>query len=228
MQCVPPIPQNGRALTIDLTPQPWLPVAAPGRIEPVVWASTGRRPAGRRRPSSHPIGRCTRGGDRGIPATGRLRVRGAGAEPGHRHLRRRQRVLQGVGRHRCGRGDAPRGHLPRRRPDALRFRRHLLWWPGRGYSGAGAQEPPRPRAHFHQRHLPHRPRPQRCRFIALPPHSCRRGQPAPARHRPHRPVPAARFRCPHTHPGGAAHARRPGARTARFCTSAARTSRAGT
>jgi len=38
-----------------------------------------------------------------------------------------------------------------------------------------------------------------------------RGQPAPARNRPHRPVPVARFRRRYPGGGGAGHARRPGA-----------------
>ena len=52
--------------------------------------------------------------------------------------------------------------------------------------------------------------------------------PAPARHRLHRPVPAARLRRADAGRGDAAHARRPGARPARSATSAARTSPAGT
>ena len=99
---------------------------------------------------------------------------------------------------------------------------------GRGDPGPGDQRPPRPGDHLHQGDLPLRPRPERRGLVALSPDPGGRGEPAPARHRLHRPLPAARLRRHDADRGGARHARRPGARPARSATSAARTSRAGT
>ena len=84
---------------------------------------------------------------------------------------------------------------------------------GRGDPRPGDQGPPRPGASS-------RPRatfrigagPERRRLVAAPPDPAGRGQPAPARHRLHRPLPAARLRRPDAGRGGARHARRPGAR----------------
>ena len=111
----------------------------------------------------------------------------------------------------------------------VRLGRRLLERPGRGDPRPGDQGPARPGASS----------PPRARFRAAPgPNdvgSSRhhlmqrgRGEPAAARHRLHRPLPAARLRRADAGRGGARHARRPRARRARSATSAARTSPAGT
>ena len=62
----------------------------------------------------------------GIPTTGRIRIQGPGPLLRHRHVRRQQRILQGVGHNRRRGGDAAGGHLPRSGPEHVRLGRHLF------------------------------------------------------------------------------------------------------
>ena len=125
----------------------------------------------------------------GISAARRIRVQGAGAQPRHRHVRRRQRVLQGLGRHRRRGGDAPGRHLPRRRADACSTRPTCIRaaWPrkssAQAIKGRRDQVLISTKGTFRDRR-----RAQRRRLVALPSDSSRRRQPAAARHRLHRPV----------------------------------------
>ena len=146
-------------------------------------------------------------------ATRRLGLHGPGAQPRHRHLRRRQRVLQGLGRERRRRGDAAGRHLPRgrRSPCSTRPTSTRAAWPRRSSarrSRAGATRcSSPPRAPSAAGPGPNDVGSSRHHLIARG-----RGEPAAARHRLHRPLSAARLRRADAGRGSARHARRPGAR----------------
>ena len=108
----------------------------------------------------------------GIPTTRPLRLQSPRTLLRHRHLRRQQRILQRLGRHRdVAEATQDRRHLHGSRPQLLRHRRHLLRRRQRTRPRPRHQaSPPRRRPHLHQGHLPSRHRPQRRRLLALPPH----------------------------------------------------------
>ena len=87
---------------------------------------------------------------RGIQTTRRIGPVRARPQSRHRHVRRRQRVLQALGHDRRRRGHAARRHLPRRRAHHVRLRGHLFRRPGGGDPRPGDQGPARPGAHLHQ------------------------------------------------------------------------------
>ena len=82
----------------------------------------------------------------------------AGAELRHRHVRRRQRLLQGLGIDRRGRRVSADRRLSRSRREHVRHRRRLFRRARRTDPGRGDQGQAQPPADFHQGDLPDRRR----------------------------------------------------------------------
>ena len=125
----------------------------------------------------------------------------------------------------CDEADLDRRHprLPRRRSQLHRHRQRLLGDALGDDRRQGGEGPPRRRRHRHQGGLAARARPVRLRLQPQARRQGLRGQPAPAGHRLHRPLPDAPLRRRDAARGDAQHAQRPRPRRARFATSASRT-----
>ena len=148
----------------------------------------------------------------GLPPARPLRPPRLRAHPRHDDLRRRRQVRQRRHHGPRRRARAADRHVPRRRRQPDRHGRRLLRRRLGGDPRPGARGPPRPRARGHQGAHGDGRRAQRRRALAPSPDPRLRGEPAPARHRPHRPLPGARVGRRDADGGDARRARRPRAR----------------
>jgi hypothetical protein len=119
---------------------------------------------------------------------------------------RRPRVASSAG------GYATRRHRARRGRLLLRYGGRLLRRARRRDPRSRDRGAAQPRADLDEGDLPHRRRAERRRIVAPLSRARRRGEPCAARDRSHRSLPAARVRRADADRGGAAHARRSGAR----------------
>ncbi len=145
----------------------------------------------------------------GISPARFLRPEGLCAHPRHDDLRRPRQLRRRRLDRRRGRDPADRP-LPRPRRQLHRHRRRVLGRGVRGDRRRGAEGAPRPRAARHQGAHADGRRAERRRALSPPPDRRVRGEPAAARHRPHRPLPGARVGRPDAargDDGGARHAR---------------------
>ena len=166
----------------------------------------------------------------GIQIAWRLGPQGFRVQFWSGHVRRRECVLQGVGRDGCGRGDTAHRHLPRSRREYVRHGRTAI------PTGDGGRNPrPGDLADKRDRvlistkaYVPHGEGAERSRLVALPPHAAR-SRTACGGSTPTTSISTnARLRRAHADRRGAGHARTASCTQARSATSAARISPAGT